>query len=95
MARIVWTRNASNDFHELFDYISKDSKFYAIRFSKKIIYKIELLLKFPMTGRIVPEFDNANIRELLEGNYRIVYRVENKNIYLLRISHTSRQLKNL
>jgi plasmid stabilization system protein ParE len=46
------------------------------------------------TGRIVPEFEDAQIREVIEGNYRIIYFLENENIIkIIRVYHGARLLK--
>lgn len=44
------------------------------------------------TGRVVPEFGNTNIREFIQGNYRIVYRIrdEIKTVDILRFWHAAR-----
>ncbi len=47
----------------------------------------------PLSGRIVPEKEDPNIRELIEGNYRIFYRVTRNNITILRIHNSARNLK--
>jgi toxin ParE1/3/4 len=74
MVVIAWSKLAYNDIDQIYEYISKDSSFYARKTIEKIIRQVESLDKFPESGRIVPEFDNKVIRELIEGNYRIVYR---------------------
>lgn len=42
---------------------------------------------FPESGRIVPEIDNKAIRELICGNYSIVYRLEKKTMFILAVRH--------
>lgn len=82
------------DLRIIHEYISKDSKFYADRFIEKIINRVDQLESFPNSGRVVPEFNLENIRELLEGNYRIIYKINSKNIIgITRIHHAARQLK--
>jgi plasmid stabilization system protein ParE len=94
MGKIKWTDLAENDLLEIETYIAQDSFTYAFITSEKIINRTFILEKFPKSGRIVPEFENPNIRELIEGNYRIVYFLKgNKGITILRIHHASRLLK--
>jgi addiction module RelE/StbE family toxin len=91
MAKIVWTELAVFDLKEVFDYISKDSKRYAENQIKRIRAKTSILKTRPETGRIVPELEISEIRELIEGNYRIVYRLLNEDlIEILTIHHSSR-----
>jgi toxin ParE1/3/4 len=65
MVRIVWTDFAVDDLQSIHDYISKDSKVYADRMIDKIIVRVDQLENFPKSGRVVPEFDDEAIRELI------------------------------
>ncbi|HRG09390.1 MAG TPA: type II toxin-antitoxin system RelE/ParE family toxin, partial [Cyclobacteriaceae bacterium] len=87
MVKIIWTDFAIEDLRLIHNYISKDSKLYADRFISKLITRIEQLEKFPQSGRVVPEFDNKILRELIESNYRIIYRIEQNHIGIVRIHH--------
>ena len=94
MAKIVWTDLSVFDLKEIFDYISKDSKRYAENQVKRIKNKTSLLKTRPLTGRVVPEIEIKEIRELIEGNYRIVYRILNEDLVeILTIHHTSRDFE--
>ncbi|MBK7225697.1 MAG: type II toxin-antitoxin system RelE/ParE family toxin [Saprospiraceae bacterium] len=64
-----------------------DSQYYATNFIEKLVKKIKLLEKYPSSGRIVPEFENAEIRELIEGKYRIVYKLGESEVTILRIQN--------
>ena len=74
MGKIIWTEIAIEDLKLIHEYISKDSKSYADRCIEKIINRVTQLENFPKAGRVVPEFASEVIRELIEGNYRIVYK---------------------
>ncbi|MBX2916065.1 MAG: type II toxin-antitoxin system RelE/ParE family toxin [Cyclobacteriaceae bacterium] len=95
MVKIIWTDFAIEDLRTIHEFISKDSKFYADRFISKLIDRVEQLEKFPRSGRIVPEFDNDSLRELIEGNYRIIYRLEQDFVGIARIHHSARVLHEL
>lgn len=73
--------------------ISKDSKHYAERLIEKIIERVDQLEGFPKSGRVVPGFESETIRELLEGNYRIIYELSEDQIGIVRVYHSARQLK--
>lgn len=73
MAVVRWTQKAANDLEDIGNYIEKDSKKYASIVVKRIYSSTLLLKDFPEIGRVVPEFNNKSIRELIEGKYRIVY----------------------
>lgn len=76
---------------DIADYISKDSILYAKRQVLKIRNKTHILKDNNYTGRMLPEIQDENIRELLEGKYLIIYRVVNKNrIDIITVHHSSR-----
>jgi len=93
MVKIVWTQLAIDDLKSIHDYISKESKVYAYRFIEKLIARVQQLEYFPVSGKIVPEFRQKSIRELIEGNYRIVYKVHSDFIGIARVHHASGLLK--
>jgi len=94
MVTINWTELAVQDLRDIHDYIAKDSKFYADRYIDKLIDWVDQLESQPKSGRIVPEFGLITIREIIEGNYRIVYQINSSiSISILRIHHAARELK--
>ncbi len=95
MVKVLWTELALTDLKSIHEYISKDSKSYADKFIDKIIGRVDQLEAFPKSGRKVPEFDSEIIRELIEGNYRIVYKINIDHIGIARIHHSARQLRTL
>jgi toxin ParE1/3/4 len=62
---VIWSEPARNDLRQIYDYIADDSKYYAEEVVSSIIEKTETLDDFPEIGRVVPEFMDKNIRELL------------------------------
>jgi addiction module RelE/StbE family toxin len=95
MAKIVWTDLAKEDLRSIYDYISRDSKVYAERYVVKLISRVDQLESNPKSGRIVPEVNREEIRELIEGNYRIVYKCVGESVTMLRVHHSARQLKEI
>lgn len=93
MVKINWTKLALSDLQGVHEYISHDSVRYAQITVNKIYDRVESLKAQPFSGRIVPEFDDKAIKELIEGNYRIVhYLVDEERIDVLRIYHSARKL---
>jgi addiction module RelE/StbE family toxin len=91
--KITITESAFTDLEETERYIGQSSARIGRSFVNKVFKKIELLYDHPKIGRKVPEFDNDRIRELIQGKYRIVYRILNDEvIQILRIVHGSRLL---
>jgi toxin ParE1/3/4 len=95
MVKVIWTEFAVEDLRSIHTYISQDSKVYADRFIEKIISRVGQLETYPQSGRVVPEFHIDTLRELIEGNYRIIYKINSESIGVVRVHHSARQLKGL
>ena len=93
MAKIIWSELALDDLKNIHDYISKDSMIYANRVIEKIIQRIDQLEHFPKSGRVVPELNNNSIRELIQNNYRIIYKVTTQEIFIVSIHHASKLME--
>mgnify|MGYP005848766299 FL=1 len=93
MVQVNWTIQAVSDLKDIADYISKDSKLYAKRQVFKIRNSTAILKTNILVGRKVPEIQDEKIREILEGNYRVVYKIVNKDqVDILTIHHCARDL---
>jgi plasmid stabilization system protein ParE len=92
MAKLKWTEQALNDVEAIAIYIARDSFFYAQAFAQRIFDSVQRLEIFPESGRLVPEVAQQNIREVLHGNYRVIYRVKNDFVEILTVYHSSRLL---
>ena len=95
MVRIRWTDIAVENLADIGDYIGRDSIKYAKIVVKNLFASTNILKRHPRIGRMVPEFDNPNIRELINGSYRIIYKlIDEKHIDIITIHHSARLLKN-
>ncbi|MBI5215509.1 MAG: type II toxin-antitoxin system RelE/ParE family toxin [Ignavibacteriae bacterium] len=92
MARVVWTTPALADVQQIIEYISNDSQFYAERVGTRIVQAPRRLKQFPLSGRIVPEFSDNNIREIIYGAYRIIYQTREDVCCIVAVIHGSRNL---
>lgn len=93
MVQVKWTRLAINDLRGIYSYIATDSPKYAKIQTLKIRNKTKILNNYPLAGKPVPEYDNNYYRELLEGYYRIIYKIIDKNrIDILTIHHSAKIL---
>ena len=72
------------------EFINKDSSQYARLFVVDIFQAVDRIAEFPKSGRIVPELGNPAVREIILGNYRIVYRLKDKHVELLTVYHGAR-----
>ncbi len=94
MVTIVWSEISIEDIMEIFDFIAEDSIRYATITSNKIYNRAQIISSNGYIRRIVPEFDETLIREVIEGKYRIIYRIRSENqVDILRVYHSSRLLK--
>ena len=84
---VIWSVPAKDDLKKIYDYIAGDSKYYAIKVSQEFVEKSEKLVKLPRMGRIVPEIEDPNIRELIIYSYRLIYKISPKRIEILAIIH--------
>lgn len=85
--KIIWSPLAVDRASEIVDYIAQDKPSAAIRWINEVFSKVEQLKSSPQIGRIVPEMSDNQFREIVYGNYRIIYRVELKQISILTIRH--------
>lgn len=94
MARkIVWSPTSLADLQQIFNYIARDSEAYAAGAIEKIVDASERLLIFPRMGRVVPEFSDDTIRELVVFSYRLIYQINGDRIDIGAVVHGSRELK--
>ena len=94
MVKVRWTDFALENLIAIGDYIETDSHYYAQRVVNQLFDAVDVLEYHPLSGRVVPEFNNIKIRELIRGNYRIVYKiVSEKDIDIITVHHTARLLK--
>ena len=85
--RLLWSPLAIDRVTEIAEYIAMDNPGAAEYWVHTVFKKVEDLKSFPESVRIVPETGNKNIRELIYGNYRIIYRVEEKRLSVLTVRH--------
>jgi len=85
--RIIWSPLAVDRASEIADYIAQDKPSAAEKWIDTVFSKVEQLKSSPEIGRIVPEINDSQFREIIYGNYRIIYRIEIKQISILTIRH--------
>lgn len=90
MAQINWTKKAEEDIDDIIAYYAPKSERYAKSVVQKIFDKVDLLLTFPEMGRVVPELEYKDVREIIIGQYRIIYfNISANRIDILKIHHSS------
>ena len=90
---VRWTLHSLEDIDNIAEFIAKQSLFYAQVQTERFFQRAIVLEQFPESGRIVPELNSPEIRELIEGNYRIIYKVVSiKRVDILTVYHSNRLL---
>jgi len=89
---VNWTEAALTDLQGIEAYISRHSPQYARSTVDKIFARTEMLEEFPQLGAEVPEYGDESLRELLEGLYRIVYRVYKDRVDVVAVVHSARRM---
>jgi len=94
-ATLVWTRSALDTLFDAVRYIKRDKPLAAQQFAALIKTKVGRLEKLPEAGRLVPEFPTSGLRELIVGEYRIIYRVQQRRnrVEILILCHGACQLE--
>lgn len=85
--KIIWSPLAIDRTTEIAEYIAQDNPTAATNWVETLFDKVQLLKSSPNSGRIVPETHRDDIRELIYGNYRIIYRIEKAKISVLTVRH--------
>lgn len=89
--RVHWTDHAKQQLAAIYEHIALDSERYALRVVDRLTRRSQQIAQFPRSGRMVPELQREDIREVIEPPYRIVYRVFAERIDVLTVFHGARQ----
>ncbi|MFV1981766.1 MAG: type II toxin-antitoxin system RelE/ParE family toxin [Rhodothermia bacterium] len=92
---VNWSPEATEDLESIAAYIARDSDFYARAIVSKILAVSGKIPEQPLLGRVVPEMGDEEIRELFVYSYRLVYRVQGREITVLAVIHGKRLLENI
>lgn len=71
---------------------SRDAPFYATQTVDKLTRRVDQLTDHPRSGRIVPKYDDENLRELIVHPYRLIYRLKPDRIDIIAVFHGAQQL---
>jgi plasmid stabilization system protein ParE len=95
---ISFSISAESDLNEIVNYFEPINQKYAVELYLKLRNKIEDLYENPERGRVVPELEHRGIndyRELLEGNYRVIYSIKGQNVFIHTIIDSRRNLEEI
>lgn len=93
MARqVAWAETAWRDLERIAEYIAEDSPGYAAAFVRRVRDRARSLEELAERGRVVPELEEPTVRELIVGNYRLIYEIEGLDVHILALIHGARDL---
>jgi plasmid stabilization system protein ParE len=90
--KVHWTDTAEGHLDATYDYIAQDSPEYARRMLDRLTRRSQQIAQFPFSGRRVPEYDVDQIREVIEGSFRIIYHIKSDQIDVLSVIHGAMDL---
>jgi len=93
MAQIIWTQPALSDLNDVANYIALDNFTAAERLVRNVFAGVERLEQFPDSGRIPPELQNSQYREIIIEPCRIFYRKAQDKVYIVYLMRSERQLR--
>lgn len=90
--QVVLSPSARADLRSIVRFISFDAPDTALQFGQFLVSQTKRLAQFPELGRVVPEFDDDLLREIIVRSYRIVYRLDHSKhlIEIVRFWHAGR-----
>ena len=89
--KLVWSPLAGEQVDEVLAYIAADDRAAALAWLEQLLERVASLARFPDSGRIVPELQRDDIRELIIGSYRVIYRRTADVVEIATIQHGARQ----
>ena len=90
MTSVRWTDQAVDDLRSIREFIERDSPRYGRLVAERIFESTARLEVFPRSGRVVPEVGRDDVREIIVGDYRVVYRIEADACVLFTVFRSSR-----
>jgi addiction module RelE/StbE family toxin len=90
---VIWTERAREDLIEIFRYIAQDNRHAAARWVGRLIERAEGAAEAPLAGRVVPEVQREDVREVLLKSYRVIYRVAGEDLRVLTVFEGHRRIR--
>ncbi len=92
MATVIWSPRALRRLGEIWFFIAAGSETNADSVSERISQAALSLSDFPEAGRMVPEFERRDIREILVRPYRLIYRIDGNTVVIITVIHGARRI---
>jgi len=93
--QLIWSPRAAADLEAIREHIAYDSELYAGLMVSRLVAAPSRLIQFPELGRIVPEYAQPDLRELIVRPYRLVYRLRGEFVEIATVFHAARMFPDL
>ena len=95
MARLIWTEPALADLESIADYIALDKPDAAARYVRQVFAVAERLVRFPKSGKVVPEIPHLPYRQVIVPPCRIFYRLVGADILIVFVMRGEKPLREI
>ena len=93
MGQVIWAPSSLEEIERISQFIARDSSDQAALFDTRLIEATDRLASFPLSGRVIPEIGHPDCREITYGAYRIMYRVQDEEVWITGVVHGARDWK--
>jgi toxin ParE1/3/4 len=90
--KVHWTNTAEEHLDAIFNYVAQNSPEYAKHMVDRITRRSQQIAEYPLSGHRVSEYDLNQIREVIEGPYRIIYHIKSDQVDVLAVIHGARNI---
>lgn len=92
--KITWSPLALDQVRDIATYyIALDKPSVAEKWAEYIFNSVNRLKDNPESGRVVPEINRTEIREIVQGNYRVIYKIQKQEIRVLIVKSYRQKLE--
>jgi toxin ParE1/3/4 len=92
MAEIIWSATALQDLDRIAEYIALSNLDAAKDFVTMVFDKLERLISFPESGKVPPELEGFNYREVVDNPCRVFYKFESGKVFVLHVMRQEQDL---
>jgi toxin ParE1/3/4 len=93
MAEIIWTEPTLADFNSIAEYIALSNPMAVKQLVTTMFEKVQRLQNFPESGRVPPELETLNYREIVANPCRIFYKIQTNTVFILHVMRQEQDLQ--
>lgn len=87
MAQIIWSPRALTDLESILEHLAQYSPASVRRFGERLLSRVDRLTTHPLLHGYVLEDDTKTYREMIQGNYRVIYRVDSEVVFIVTLHY--------